>query len=352
MISGFNTEIKIDGIVYHVQTEDKGVNNPVIESLVYQGGAILASRRASYKDHLDKDDLRKIVAKMMESQHKEVLLQIKNNELFTEKDEDTKTYIIGKTEGESGEGGLKSLDQVVLDFLQDSKADINLDEIEFDMFLVRGAKIYVKHEDTIEVHIKNLETMTPVPDVTVGLKIRKKNKNKSKIIAKTKTDESGKAILKVTIPKFDLNIAEVVVFARTEYKILERLLEIDELKPAEKSILVVDKDTQNRALVKKILETASYKVFVSPTGMDAWQVICNKVPNILFLFDELDLLPAAKLIDLIKKKEETKDIIIFVLKDKDSDANVPLQDINVLLDKPFKSREMLALVKHLLVNQP
>ena len=60
MISGFNTEIKIDGVVYHIQTEDKGVNNPVIESLVYQGGAILASKRSSYKDYLDREDIVKV----------------------------------------------------------------------------------------------------------------------------------------------------------------------------------------------------------------------------------------------------------------------------------------------------
>ena len=43
MITGFNTDIKHNDKVYHIQTEDKGLQNPYIESLVYVGGEILAS---------------------------------------------------------------------------------------------------------------------------------------------------------------------------------------------------------------------------------------------------------------------------------------------------------------------
>ena len=50
MITGFNTDIEHDGVVYHVQTEDKGLETPLILSLVYSGGAILASKRARYED--------------------------------------------------------------------------------------------------------------------------------------------------------------------------------------------------------------------------------------------------------------------------------------------------------------
>lgn len=50
MITGFNTDIEHEGVVYHVQTEDKGLETPVILSLVYVGGAILASKRSPYDD--------------------------------------------------------------------------------------------------------------------------------------------------------------------------------------------------------------------------------------------------------------------------------------------------------------
>lgn len=50
MITGYNTDVEHDGVVYHVQTEDKGLETPLILSLVYSGGAILASKRSRYED--------------------------------------------------------------------------------------------------------------------------------------------------------------------------------------------------------------------------------------------------------------------------------------------------------------
>ncbi|HYP01389.1 MAG TPA: hypothetical protein VER76_14460 [Pyrinomonadaceae bacterium] len=50
VITGFNTDIEFDGVVYHVQTEDKGLDTPLILTLVYVGGAILASKRSPYND--------------------------------------------------------------------------------------------------------------------------------------------------------------------------------------------------------------------------------------------------------------------------------------------------------------
>ncbi|HEY9501643.1 MAG TPA: hypothetical protein VIR01_08470 [Pyrinomonadaceae bacterium] len=50
MITGFNTDIEHEGVIYHVQTEDKGLETPIILSLVYAGGTILASKRSPYKD--------------------------------------------------------------------------------------------------------------------------------------------------------------------------------------------------------------------------------------------------------------------------------------------------------------
>ena len=50
MITGYNTDVEHDGVVYHVQTEDKGLETPLLLSLVYSGGAILASKRSTYED--------------------------------------------------------------------------------------------------------------------------------------------------------------------------------------------------------------------------------------------------------------------------------------------------------------
>jgi len=50
VISGFNTDVEHNGVVYHIQTEDKGLSSQVIVSLVYDRGTILASKRTPYND--------------------------------------------------------------------------------------------------------------------------------------------------------------------------------------------------------------------------------------------------------------------------------------------------------------
>ena len=56
MMTGFNTDVDFEGRIFHVQTEDKGVDNPVVESLVYSGGEIVTSERSSYQDLLQSEE--------------------------------------------------------------------------------------------------------------------------------------------------------------------------------------------------------------------------------------------------------------------------------------------------------
>jgi hypothetical protein len=77
VITGFNTDVKYRGVVYHVQTEDKGTANPLIETLIYKGGEILASRRLPYADLIKAPDDEAAITKLMEDQHKGMILEIK-----------------------------------------------------------------------------------------------------------------------------------------------------------------------------------------------------------------------------------------------------------------------------------
>ncbi|MFZ3121795.1 MAG: hypothetical protein WA104_00255 [Thermodesulfovibrionales bacterium] len=45
MLVGYNNNVTYKGKVYHVQTEDSGLNNPVIVTLLYFKGTILASKK-------------------------------------------------------------------------------------------------------------------------------------------------------------------------------------------------------------------------------------------------------------------------------------------------------------------
>jgi len=70
VLTGFNTDVEYDGVVYHVQTEDKGLQTPFILSLVYTGGAILASKRSPYDDLVAGGFDEGILAQRLSRQHK------------------------------------------------------------------------------------------------------------------------------------------------------------------------------------------------------------------------------------------------------------------------------------------
>jgi hypothetical protein len=104
VITGFNTDVKFRGLVYHVQTEDKGKVNPLIETLIYKGGEILASRRLPYAE-LVKDaaaDVEAAIGRLMEEQHKAMILEVKRGR-FAPPEEQQKEDL--------------SLDEIVLAYL-------------------------------------------------------------------------------------------------------------------------------------------------------------------------------------------------------------------------------------------
>ena len=78
MVVGFNHNFSYKGQVYHVQTEDSGIKNPHIITLLYRGGTILASKKTSYADIIKVDNLETVVEDLMKAQHREMLRLLKN----------------------------------------------------------------------------------------------------------------------------------------------------------------------------------------------------------------------------------------------------------------------------------
>jgi hypothetical protein len=70
VITGFNTDIEHEGVVYHVQTEDKGLATPLILSLVYSGGEILASKRSPYRDLIAAGYDEEVLSERLKLQHR------------------------------------------------------------------------------------------------------------------------------------------------------------------------------------------------------------------------------------------------------------------------------------------
>ena len=85
MSSGFNTDVKVGEQVFHVQTEDRGPNHPIIDTAVYQNGRILHRRALNYSELAESpfftpEDLRRHV----EEQHRAVIEDVRSGALDSE----------------------------------------------------------------------------------------------------------------------------------------------------------------------------------------------------------------------------------------------------------------------------
>jgi len=80
MITGCNTNVLYRGRQFHVQTEDSGRANPHIISHVYHGGTIIASKKSSYKDRIESEELDIKVRAQIELQHKTMLKSLTGGE--------------------------------------------------------------------------------------------------------------------------------------------------------------------------------------------------------------------------------------------------------------------------------
>lgn len=78
MLIGKNNNVVHNGMVYHVQTEDSGVKRPHIITLVYHGGNIISSKKTSYADIVDSENVEEIVKKLMEKQHNQMIDALKS----------------------------------------------------------------------------------------------------------------------------------------------------------------------------------------------------------------------------------------------------------------------------------
>lgn len=76
MLVGYNTNISYKGTVYHVQTEDSGLRNPHIITLLYYKGTILSRKKTGYADVASTPDYKDKVRELMKEQHKAMIKEL------------------------------------------------------------------------------------------------------------------------------------------------------------------------------------------------------------------------------------------------------------------------------------
>jgi hypothetical protein len=211
VLTGYNTDIEHGGVVYHVQTEDKGRSNPFVESLVYASGEILYSRRTSYRDLLEQQVAADAVASMMERQHREIVTAIGQgslDHLMAHDDEVAAaddTTMVGQRQPPVPSTDM-SLDQVIVDYLQAQRGRAHL-------ILKAIADHDFSYGETDEVGITAVDSQTnaPQPSAEVTVIFKSTAEPTRAVLAKGATAADGRFSVQVKLPPYNGGTSAVVV---------------------------------------------------------------------------------------------------------------------------------------------
>lgn len=261
MITGFNTDIEHGGVVYHVQTEDKGLDAPLILSLVYSGGEILASKRSRYEDLIASGFNEEVLAQRLQRQHRLICAAINAGRIDELKRmggrgeteqaepvspaaeaEDITEEILVETVDESPRVSEAPPQQATLPptplqpkvsayTVHDSRRRATLGEIEDSE---QGLVLSILDEDdyragesfTIRILVQNRsgEDEQPLAGVTVSVKVLGTAFRPQ--IHSAKTQRDGIAVVSTQIPQFNSGRAAILILVSTdgESKELRRVI--------------------------------------------------------------------------------------------------------------------------------
>jgi hypothetical protein len=185
MITGFNTDVDYDGRVFHVQTEDKGVQNPMVESLVYSGGEIVTSRRSSYAEILGTPAFSEAeVLKRMERQHQALIQEVVAGRLDPDGPKPFGYNIITN----------RSFDQVVREYLS---GDASLEPIRLELeghpTLVEGSR------PTVKLRVVSEGSDAPVAGARVTVKLISTMEKPKELFSGT-TEQDGRLAADLDLP--------------------------------------------------------------------------------------------------------------------------------------------------------
>ena len=224
MITGFNTDIKHNEKVYHVQTEDKGVGNPYIESLVYVGGEILASKKTSYAEQLKTGVDEKWIGGLMEQQHRTMIAAIKRGRFDAPADTTKTVPRPGSPPTLAADASAileaadappttineeKTLDQVIIDYLASEAESEHL-----ELSLIDQIDFFAGTPIEMRVAARKSLSQSPIPAAAIEVKVIS-TVEPPRVIFRGKTAADGMAIVRCTIPVFREGTAAVIISAQS-----------------------------------------------------------------------------------------------------------------------------------------
>ncbi len=202
MITGYNTDVRHGNRIFHVQTEDKGLSNPRIETLIYVGGEILDSYRSSYEDLLAGPPIEDgVLQARMDEQHRAIIRDIKNGKYDL-----TPPDLLEKQAFND-----RPLDQAILEFLQQ---DGEVDTLE--LVLDQPLRPVFGTSCPIRVRARLCNSQSPVPGAEVTLKLVSSLKKATGLLS-GRTDGDGLFVGAVQLPPSQPGQCAVVLNCTSEH---------------------------------------------------------------------------------------------------------------------------------------
>jgi hypothetical protein len=224
VLTGYNTDIDHAGTTYHVQTEDKGRSNPIVESLVYARGEILYSRRTSYRDLVEQEVENNAIAALMERQHHTIIEVIRRGRLAQLTDEpeavgeDDDTNIsrdggifLAADDSAGDDGDEPTLDQVILDYLAAQRGRAHL------VLKAVGKHDFVYGSDAeISISAVDSQSNSAQPGVQITVLFKSTSEPRRLVLAEGETDDDGAFVATESLPEFSGGTSAVVITAECD----------------------------------------------------------------------------------------------------------------------------------------
>lgn len=230
MITGYNTDVEFDGVVYHVQTEDKGLQTPIILSLVYSGGAILASKRSPYDDLVARGFDAEVLAARLQRQHKLICAavhagRIEELKQLTQRESPNFAPAAGSDSNADGKNG--EVNQPPKETEGESTPD---------RFSISGED---QGENGLSVLLAEKQELRGGTSVDLRLKVRRHGPNGRERVANARvtvktmgtsfppqstfatTDSEGAALLRLSLPDFKAGRAAILIQAESDGDVAE-----------------------------------------------------------------------------------------------------------------------------------
>jgi len=217
VLTGYNTDIEYSGTVYHVQTEDKGQANPLVESLVYTSGEILYTRRTPYHDLVAEEVDKGALATLMERQHRTIVQAVQAGGVdrltgtIAVASEDDTTINSKEARRPAAANDESSLDQVILDYLEAQRDRAHL-------MLRAAADHEFVYDSDAQISVTAVDSIGHNPQAGVKISVLFKSTSEPRrlMLAEGETGEDGGFSAEAKMPPFTGGTSAVVITAESD----------------------------------------------------------------------------------------------------------------------------------------